>query len=530
MNNLISKTIGECLNERAKTTPNLCGLSYRDYSYSWREVDEISDFIALDFLKLGIKKGSHVAIWSVNNPNWVLSYFALVKIGAVAILVNTCYKEAELVQILEYADVEFILCGRSCKNTNYDEILKNINTSRLPKLKKILYLEKNQEIKWYMRGDYPLYMNDEEKEILLKAKGNVSIDDTASIMFTSGTTKMPKGVKLSHYSLINNSLELTRQMKWTSEDKMCIAVPLFHCFGITAGILSGVHSGACLHLLKYYKTLEVLEQIEKYKCTVLNGVPTMFMALVRNTKLRNYDLSYIKSGIVAGSAIHPEEYINICQCLKIRHLQTSYGQTETSPCISISDYEDSMVVKANTAGKCIDNVELKIWNKEQNREALENEIGEILTRGYHVMQGYYNMQEETKSTIDTEGWLHTGDLGFLDFNGYLHVTGRIKEMIIRGGENISPLEIEHWIRKLNCVEQVKVIGVQAEVLQEEIAACIIPKQGMNLDEDEVKSFVAENLADYKVPKYILIFDEFPLTSSGKIQLGELRRQIEKRIK
>ena len=168
MNNLISKTIGECLNERAKTTPNLCGLSYRDYSYSWREVDEISDFLALDFLKLGIKKGSHVAIWSVNNPNWVLSYFALVKIGAVAILVNTCYKEVELVQILEYADVEFILCGRSCKSTNYDEILKNINTSRLPKLKKILYLEKNQEIRWYMRGDYPLYMNDEEKEIMFQ--------------------------------------------------------------------------------------------------------------------------------------------------------------------------------------------------------------------------------------------------------------------------------------------------------------------------------------------------------------------------
>lgn len=529
MNSLISKTIGECLNERAKITPNLKGLSYRDYSYSWKEVDEISDFLALDFLKLGMTKGTHVAIWSVNNPNWVLSYFALVKIGAVATLINTCYKETELVQILQYADVEFILCGKSCKNTNYNEILKNIDTSRLTKLRQVLYLEKNQEVKWYMRGDYPLHMTNEEKELLQSAKSNVSVNDTASIMFTSGTTKMPKGVKLSHYSLVNNSLELTRNMKWTKEDKMCIAVPLFHCFGITAGILSGVHSGACLHLLKYYKTLEVLEQIEKYKCTVLNGVPTMFMALVRNVKLRSYDLSSIKSGIVAGSAIHPEEYINICESLDIKYLQTSYGQTETSPCISISEYEDSMTIKANTAGKCIDNVELKIWNRERNLEAAENEVGEILTRGYHVMQGYYNMQEETENTIDKEGWLHTGDLGFLDCNGYLHVTGRIKEMIIRGGENISPIEIEHWIGKLNCIEQVKVIGVQAEVLQEEIAACIISKQGMDLNEDEIKSFIAKNLADYKVPKYILNFDEFPLTSSGKVQLGELRKQVEKRI-
>lgn len=529
MNNLISKTIGECLNERAKITPNLYGLSYRDYSYSWREVDEISDFVALDFLKLGIKKGSHVAIWSVNSPNWVLSYFALVKIGAVATLVNTCYKEAELVQILQYADVDFILCGKSCKNTDYNEILKNIDATQLPRLKKVLHLEKEQEVRWYMREDYPSHMNDEEKEILIAAKNNVSVNDTASIMFTSGTTKMPKGVKLSHYSLVNNSLEITRKMKWTSEDKMCVAVPLFHCFGITAGIMSGIHSGACLHLLKYYKTLEVLKQVEKYKCTILNGVPTMFMALVRNADLDNYDLSSIKSGIVAGSAIHPEEYMDIYQRLNIKHLQPSYGQTETSPCISISDYNDSMMIKANTAGKCIDNVEMKIWNKKQNREAAENENGEILTKGYHIMQGYYNMKEETENTIDSEGWLHTGDLGFLDCNGYLHVTGRIKEMIIRGGENISPLEIEHWIRKLECVEQVKVIGTQADVLQEEIVACIIPKQGMELNEEKIKSFIAENLANYKVPKYILIFDEFPLTSSGKVKLGELSKQVEKRI-
>ena len=529
MDKLISKTIGYCLKERAEKTPGIIGLSYRDYSYSWREIDEISDFLAVKYLKYGIKKGTHVGIWSVNTPNWVFAYFALVKLGAIAILINTCYKETELEKILKYSDVEYIFYGNGIKDLNYKDILDKINISNLPKLKNTFPLEKNDDIKWYRRSDYPSDMPVDDCKKLIQAINQVNAKDTASIMFTSGTTKSQKGVLLSHYNLVNNSLSISRQMGWNEQDKICVAVRLFHCFGITAGILSAVHSGSCIHLIKYYKTCEVLNQIEKYKCTVLNGVPTMFMAIVRNSKLKDYDISSVKSGIIAGSAIHSEEYINICKILNLKYLQPSYGQTETSPCITISALNDSIEKKAVRVGKSIDNVEVKIWNCKENRESKEGELGEILTRGYHVMKGYYKMPLETDEVIDSTGWLHTGDLGFIDKEGYLYVKGRIKEIIIRGGENISPVEIEYYIKKLPSIKEVKVIGVEAEVLQEEIVACVVPKENCEVSKEEVQAIVSKYLTAYKVPKYVLVFDKLPTTSSGKIKLGKLKKIVEERI-
>lgn len=529
MDKLISETIGYCLKERAEKTPGIIGLSYRDYSYSWREIDEISDFLAVKYLKYGIKKGTHVGIWSVNTPNWVFAYFALVKLGAIAILINTCYKETELEEILKYSDVEYIFYGNGIKDLNYKDILDKINISNLPKLKNTFPLEKNDDIKWYMRSDYPSDMPVDDCKKLIQALNQVNAKDTASIMFTSGTTKSQKGVLLSHYNLVNNSLSISRQMGWNEQDKICVAVRLFHCFGITAGILSAVHAGSCIHLIKYYKTCEVLNQIEKYKCTVLNGVPTMFMAIVRNSKLKDHDISSVKSGIIAGSAIHSEEYINICKILNLKYLQPSYGQTETSPCITISALNDSIEKKAVSVGKSIDNVEVKIWNCKENRESKEGELGEILTRGYHVMKGYYKMPLETDEVIDSTGWLHTGDLGFIDKEGYLYVKGRIKEIIIRGGENISPVEIEYYIKKLPSIKEVKVIGVEAEVLQEEIVACVVPKENCEVSKEEVQAIVSKYLTAYKVPKYVLVFDQLPTTSSGKIKLGKLKKVVEERI-
>lgn len=529
MDKLISKTIGYCLKERAEKTPGIIGLSYRDYSYSWREIDEISDFLAVKYLKYGIKKGTHVGIWSVNTPNWVFAYFALVKLGAIAILINTCYKETELEKILKYSDVEYIFYGNGIKDLNYKDILDKINISNLPKLKNTFPLEKNDDIKLYRRSDYPSDMPVDDCKKLIQAINQVNAKDTASIMFTSGTTKSQKGVLLSHYNLVNNSLSISRQMGWNEQDKICVAVRLFHCFGITAGILSAVHAGSCIHLIKYYKTCEVLNQIEKYKCTVLNGVPTMFMAIVRNSKLKDHDISSVKSGIIAGSAIHSEEYINICKILNLKYLQPSYGQTETSPCITIAALNDSIEKKAVSVGKSIDNVEVKIWNCKENRESKEGELGEILTRGYHVMKGYYKMPLETDEVIDSTGWLHTGDLGFIDKEGYLYVKGRIKEIIIRGGENISPVEIEYYIKKLPSIKEVKVIGVEAEVLQEEIVACVVPKENCEVSKAEVQAIVSKYLTAYKVPKYVLVFAQLPTTSSGKIKLGKLKKIVEERI-
>lgn len=509
---LVSKTIGTLLHERAAKTPALPGIGYRDCRYTWKEADEISDFLAVRYLDMGIQKGSHEAIWSVNSPNWLFCFFALSKIGAVPVLINTCYKEKELEEVLRDNDVSGLFYGMGCKNTVYEELLNKIPSQSLPCLTKRIPLEADLSDKWYRRDLFPQELSEEERKRLSEAEALVKPEDTACIMFTSGTTSRPKGVMLSHFSLVNNSAAIASQMHWNEEDCLCISVPLFHCFGITAGILACLHSGAQAHLLKYYKTLEVLEQVEKHRCTVLNGVPTMFLALLHNQCRCQYDISSLKSGIIAGSPILPAEYEQICRELNLEHLQVSYGQTEASPCIAISDYEDPIERKAVTAGRLISDVELDFKN------------GEILVRGYNVMQGYYKRPEETKKTVDPEGWLHTGDIGYMDENGYLHVTGRLKEMIIRGGENISPAEIESCISELPEVNEVKVVGIPAKVLQEEIAACIIPKEGAVIEAEAVRTYVKSRLSDYKVPKYVLVFESFPTNASGKVVLRDLRVQ------
>lgn len=530
MESLVSKTIGMCLQERAEKTPDLEGLSYHDETYTWKDMDVISDFLALQYLDMGISHESHAAVWSVNSPGWVLTYFALMKLGAVAVLINTCYKERELKDILIETDVEYLFYGKGFKQIEYRGILDRIPVSSIPKIKKCLLLDRGAGDRWFRRSDFPKEMTKEDQKRLEAAKKKADPMELACILFTSGTTSRAKGVMLSHYSLVNNARELGRQMHWNESDRICISVPLFHCFGITAGILAGIQSGAVLQLLKYYKTVDVMEQVEKHRCTVLNGVPTMFLAIVRNEKRTGYDLSSLRSGIIAGSPITGSEYRKIYDELHMEKLQASYGQTESSPCITISGFEDVIEQKAESAGKKISQVELRIWNFNENREAAVGEDGEIQTRGYHVMMGYYHRPQETAQVLTSDKWLCTGDSGHLDEEGYLHVTGRMKEMIIRGGENISPLEIEECVSQLEEVGEVKVIGIAAEVLQEEIAACIIPKNGAFIDPEKVQEFVRLRLANYKVPKYILSFQNFPINSSGKIMLGDLKRLADEKIR
>lgn len=527
---LVSKTIGTCLHERAAATPDLQGVGYRDYWYSWKDADEISDFLAVRYLKMGIGKGSHAAIWSVNSPNLVFCFFALNKIGAVSIMINTCYKEKEMEDILRDNDIEYLFYGYGCKHVCYQDVLDRVPLNELPKFRKAMELEEDPQDKWYQRKNYPAVLSPEDRALLTEAESRVKPEDTACILFTSGTTSKPKGVMLSHYSLINNSAEIARKMHWNSSDKICVSVPMFHCFGITAGILACINSGASAHLLKYYKTVEVLSQIQKYKCTILNGVPTMYLAMLRNKFRPEYDISSLNSGVIAGSPILPAEYMEICRELELPHLQVSYGQTESSPCVTISAYEDTLERKSVTSGAVIDDIELEICDNATGKVLEAGQTGEIITRGYHVMQGYYKRPEETIKAIDENGWLHTGDLGYLDEDGYLHVTGRIKDMIIRGGENISPAEIENCIISMPEVSEVKVVGIPAEVLQEEIVACVIPKEGMTLDEEKVTAYVKERLSDYKVPKYVLTFQEFPINASGKVLTKDLKQQVADRLK
>lgn len=524
---LLEKTIGACFQERVAKTPDGMAVAYRDTAYTWKESDQISDRIALELLGDGIGKGSHMGIWSVNSPNWYFTFLALVKIGAIPVLINTCYKEKELTQILSYADVEYLFYGEEFRQVRYEEVIRRLNRRELPLFKQALSIGAAEEERRRTFLEQPL--TEEERRLLGDAKAQVLPGDTAAMLFTSGTTRAPKGVLLTHRSLINNAYEITRQMKWNEEDRMCVAVPLFHCFGVTASVLASIHAGCPMHLMKYYKTKEALEQTSKYRCTILSGVPTMFLAMLYNEERDAYDLSSIRSGIIAGSAISAGEYLKICKTFHFDHLQSSYGQTESSPAITISGYDDSLELKAATAGRKLPGVELRIRDLETGESVPTGVSGEIQSRGYHIMQGYYKMPEQTREALDEDGWLSTGDVGFLDEEGCLHVTGRLKEMIIRGGENISPLEIESVIQEFPGVAQVKVLGIEAKVLQEEIAACIIPKKKSSIDTGELTEFLKERLACYKVPRYILCFEEFPTNASGKIILPELKKQVKEQL-
>lgn len=527
--NLTKKTIYDSFREQVNCAPEDKALEYEGKIFSWKDLDLLSDDTAIGLMKKGITKKSHVGIWSANSPNWIIIFLALVKLGSIPVLLNTWYKEHELSNVLGYADIEFICYGDDHKNCKYKSVLENLASLGVLKEEKCIAIGQSVDGNWRGLKEKISLITQDEVEQLYGLKNSISIHDTAAMFFTSGTTKLPKGVMLSHYSLNNNSMEIARKMHWDGSDKMCIAVPLFHCFGITASLLAVIHAGCTMYLLKTCSSLEIIKKVYQNNCTILNGVPTMFLAMIHNKNSKDYTLSSLKSGIIAGSPVSPSDYLKICKILNISYLQPSYGQTEASPCITISDYRDSLEIKSRTVGKAIDHVSLRVCDLHSNNELPHGEIGHIQTKGYHVMQSYYKLSKEMKKVIDDEGWLSTGDLGYIDENGYLYVTGRISEMIIRGGENISPLEIEECIKDYPNIKNVKVIGIEADVLQEEIVACIVSKREKEIDQKALRKFLEERLAGYKVPKYILLFDGLPYTASGKVRINTLKKEVIDRI-
>lgn len=526
----IRKTIGACFQERAAKSPGQTALESDEQSYTWRELDNLSNYMAARMAAHGVAAGTRAGIWSTNSPNWVIVFLALEKLGAVPVLLNTCYSAEELEQVLSYAEVEFVYYGEGYKRIIYADLVAALREKMSSQVKRWVYIGRNEKRQWMTEESfvYAERMKKSVSEVEARLK-RVQPEDTAAILFTSGTTALPKGVMLSHYSLVNNSLETCEHMKWQEQDKMLIAVPLFHCFGVTASLLASIHTGFSMYVIEYYKTIKVLKTVQEHRCTLLNGVPSMFLAVIKNPERKNYDLSSLRRGIIAGSPVSEEEYEAIRSGIPGLVLHPSYGQTETSPCVSIADVEDTEADKARTAGRVIAGCETAIFDPETGRRLPCNETGEIRVRGYNVMQGYYNMPEETARTIDEDGWLHTGDLGRLDERGYLYVLDRMKEMIIRGGENISPREIEEVIKDYPGIRNVKVIGLPVEVLQEMVVACIVTESGTHISDQELLTYLERHVAYYKVPSYIVRMREFPVTASGKIVISELKEQAKQEI-
>lgn len=517
---LTNKTISEYLEDRAKMTPESTFIRHGDETYTWKSVNNITSKLALVLLEQGVRKGDKVGIYGANSASWIIVFLALQKIGAVAVLINSCYKEKELHDCIKIADMKFLFYTSLCSGYACDSIVE--------RLKKRSDLK---EVNFYkIEHTYEEWMKIEKRDCKIRRDilKRPNSDDTACILFTSGTTNICKGVILSHKSLVNNAREVCEQMRWTQDDSMCLVVPLFHCFGVTVSLLTSLIVGMTVTLLDKYKTVSVCETIEKYKCTVLNGVPSMFLAMIKNPKLENYDLSSLKSGIIAGSPIYKEDYIEICNKLKGIKLQTSYGLTEASPCVAISDYDDTIERKSISAGKVIDHVDVKIIDLETGKECKRGEVGEIFVKGYNVTSGYLSNDPVVCDAVRPDGWLKTGDLAYMDEDTYLYVVGRRKNIIIRGGENISPQEIEACIKEYNARLDVLVMGIKSEVLQEEILAVIEGKQ----DDDmvaKIRDYMKDNISSYKIPKYFVFVDVFPRNATGKINEKALKEIVNEKL-
>jgi fatty-acyl-CoA synthase len=538
MSGFIEKTLGGLLDGCAASHGNVEALiaPQRGVRLTYRELNEVCRRTAKGLLRIGVKKGGHVAVWATNYPEWVILMFAAAKIGAVLVTVNTGYKIFEAKYLLKQSDTHTLVMSSGCKDSDYVAILNEIcpelkdaapgalRAKELPFLKNVVCLDET-DFPGSMRWDDMMKLGEGVSDAELDAaQAATDARDVVNMQYTSGTTGFPKGVMLTHHSIINNGLAIGGRMNLSPADRLLIHVPLFHCFGCVLGVMSCVTHCAAMVLLDHYNPVTAMQTIQAEKCTAAHGVPTMFIMMLEHEDFHKYDFSALRTGIMAGSPCPIEIMKQAVDKMNMREIVITYGQTESSPAITMTATTDPLEKRVATVGKKIEHVEVKIVDPETGEEVGAGVSGELCSRGYNTMKGYYKMPEATAAAIDADGWLHTGDLAVMDADGYYKISGRIKDMIIRGGENIYPREIEELIYTHPSVSDVQVVGAPSAALGEEAAAFVILKEGETLTEDEMKAFVKANMARHKVPKYVLFVESFPLTSSGKIQKYKLREQ------
>ncbi len=530
-------TIGNVVDILAENFGDNIGLEYHalDIRKTFRQLREQFDDVAKGLMALGIADGDKVAIWANNLPEWVYTQYGSARMGAVLVTVNTNYRSTELEYLLQQSDsTTIILTGGVRDADEYLKVLNNVcpmikdsepgklHCDKLPFLKNIIYLGK-EKIAGMYNWDDVLQMGKKVSDQELKDRSDsLNPDDAINMQYTSGTTGFPKGVMLSHTNLIGNALSMAECMKLTPNDAMCIPVPFFHCFGCVIGTLCCMVSGTTMAPTVAFTAVNVLKTIEASKCTALLGVPTMFIAEFEEMDNNSYDTSSLRTGVMAGSTCPVEVMKRVIKDMGAHEMTIVYGQTEASPGITQTRDRDSLELKTTTVGKALPNVEVMIVDPVTDKELPIGEQGELCTRGYHVMKGYYKMPEATAKAIDKDNWLHTGDLAIMDENGYCKITGRIKDMIIRGGENIYPREIEEFLYTNPKVKDVQVVGIPSEKYGEEVAAFIQLKGLEKATDTEIIAFCKDQISYHKIPKYIFFVDEYPTTASGKIQKFKLR--------
>jgi fatty-acyl-CoA synthase len=535
-------TIGNVVDILAENFGDNIGLEYHalDISKNFRQLREQFDDVAKGLMALGIARGDKVAIWANNLPEWVYTQYGSARMGAVLVTVNTNYRSTELEYLLQQSDsTTLILTGGVREADEYIKILNKVcpvikdsepgklHCDKLPFFKNIIYLGKEKIAGMYNWNDV-LEMGKQVSDQELKDRSDsLNPDDAINMQYTSGTTGFPKGVMLSHTNLIGNALSMAECMKLTPDDAMCIPVPFFHCFGCVIGTLCCMVSGTTMAPVVSFTAVNVLKAVEASKCTALLGVPTMFIAELEEMDNNSYDTSSLRTGVMAGATCPVEVMKRVIKDMGASEITIVYGQTEASPGITQTRDRDSLELRTTTVGRALPNVEVRIIDPATDEELPIGEQGELCTRGYHVMKGYYKMPEATAKAIDKDNWLHTGDLAIMDENGYCKITGRIKDMIIRGGENIYPREIEEFLYTNPKVKDVQVVGIPDEKYGEEVAAFIQLKDSEKATDTEIIAFCKDQISYHKIPRYIFFVDEYPTTASGKIQKYKLRELAKK---
>ncbi len=535
----IGKTrIGDVVEENARKLADNVALAYYEYDFrkTFAEFEEICNQVAKGLMALGMKKGDHFAMWANNQPEWVYAQFGSAKMGSVMVTVNTNFRAFELEYLLGQSDAAtLILTGGVRTPDEYlkviDQVLPelkecepgNLKTDKLPHLKNVVYLGEEKIPGVYNWSDLIEMGKSVSDADFQERKDSLEADDVIMMQYTSGTTGYPKGVMLTHSNLLGNAQSMAETMGLAPEDALCIPVPFFHCFGCVIGTMCCTVSGAAMVPVTSFDPKTVLTAVEKYKCTALHGVPTMFIAELEEMNNNTYDTSHLRTGVMAGSTCPVEVMRGVIDKMGAGELTIVYGQTEASPGITQTRRDDSMEVRTETVGRALPNVEVKVVDPITNKTLGPDQPGELCSRGYHIMKGYYKMPEKTDEAIDSEGWLHTGDLATVDEKGNYRIVGRLKDLIIRGGENIYPREIEEFLYTHPKVKDIQVVGIPSRKYGEEVAAFIqLKSDAGDTKEDEIREFCKDQISYHKIPRYIFFVKEFPTTASGKIQKYKLR--------
>jgi len=514
---LLGETIDENLRKTVAKFPNNDALisAHQHYRATYTEFYEQVTAVAKGLIALGVKTGDRVGIWSPNCYEWTLLQYATAKIGAIMVNINPAYRTSELIYVINQSGLSYIFSAIQFKTSHYKKMIEDARefTDTLRK-----------EVYWGESWEYFLAQGKKVSDEKLQAyEAKVQFDDPVNIQYTSGTTGNPKGVTLTHHNILNNAYFIGIRMNYTDKDRVCIPVPFYHCFGMVIGNLCCTAHGATMVIPNdSFDATKTLEAVERERCTSLYGVPTMFISELYTLDRHPYDLSSLRTGVMAGALCPPEIMKRVKEQMNMHEITICYGMTETSPVSTQTRIGVPFEKQIHSVGTIQDHIEIKIINPETKAIVPRGESGELCTRGYSVMLKYWNSPQATAQVIDEQRWMHSGDLAMMDEDGYIHISGRIKDLIIRGGENISPKEIEDFLYTYEGVMDAQVIGVPSKKFGEEVMAWIKPNEGVTLTEEELRNFCKDRIAHYKVPRYWKFVNEFPMTISGKIRKVEMR--------